>query len=132
MSAAVTKSRRAERLAPEGAGARLPPLRIAGRSALGRNPVHPGYFLDTRYLRPLGITQQALAADLGISRRRVNELIRGHRGITADTALRLAYYFRNEPAFWLQLQLAWDLRQAARKFKPLPRRAALANPPAGQ
>jgi addiction module HigA family antidote len=101
-----------------------PPLRIAGRGALGRNPVHPGYFLDTRFLKPLGITQQSLARDLGISRRRVNELIRGHRGITADTALRLAYYFRNEPSFWLQLQLAWDLRQAARKFKPLARRAA--------
>jgi len=49
-----------------------------------------GYFLDTRFLKPLGITQQALATSLGISRRRVNELIRGHRGITADTAVRLA------------------------------------------
>jgi addiction module HigA family antidote len=86
--------------------------------------VHPGYFLDTRYLKPLKLTQLALADALGISRRRVNELIRGHRGITADTALRLAYYFRNEPSFWLQLQLSWDLHQAARKFKPLARRAA--------
>ena len=109
-----------------------PPLRIAGRGALGRNPVHPGYFLDTRFLKPLGITQQSLARDLGISRRRVNELIRGHRGITADTALRLAYYFRNEASFWLQLQLAWDLHQAARKFKPLARRAAHADTQSAQ
>lgn len=122
MSAAATRPPRVE----PGPGARRLPLRMAGRGALGRNPVHPGYFLDTRYLKPLGITQQALAQDLGISRRRVNELIRGHRGITADTALRLAYYLRTEPAFWLQLQLAWDLHQAARRFKPLARRAAQA------
>jgi addiction module HigA family antidote len=120
MSATATRARRS---APEAGAARRLPLRLAGRPALGRNPAHPGYFLDTRYLKPLGITQQALAHDLGISRRRVNELIRGHRGITADTALRLAYYFRNEPEFWLHLQLTWDLHQAARKFKPLPRRA---------
>lgn len=107
-------------------------LRLAGRDAVGRKPAHPGYFLDTRYLKPLGITQQALARDLGISRRRVNELIRGHRGITADTALRLAYYFRNEAAFWLQLQLAWDLRQAARRFRPLARRAAQADTQSAQ
>jgi addiction module HigA family antidote len=129
MSAAATRPRRG---APEAIGARRLPLRLAGRSALGRNPAHPGYFLHTRYLKPLGITQQALASDLGISRRRVNELIRGHRGITADTALRLAYYVRNEPTFWLHLQLAWDLRQAARKFKPLARRAAHAEPQSGQ
>jgi addiction module HigA family antidote len=100
-----------------------PPLRVTARHAPGRSPVQPGRFLHTRYLEPLGITQQALATDLGISRRRVNELIRGHRGITADTALRLGYYFRNEPSFWLQLQLAWDLHQAARRFRPLARRA---------
>jgi addiction module HigA family antidote len=129
MSALATRLRRAEPAPP---GARRPPLRLAGRGASGRNPVHPGYFLDTRYLKPLRITQQALARDLGISRRRVNELIRGHRGITADTALRLAYYFRNEPAFWLQLQLGWDLHQAARKFKPLARRAAAAGPQSGE
>ena len=93
------------------------PLRIAGRGAVGRNPVHPGYFLDTRYLKPLGITQQALATALGISRRRVNELIRGHRGITADTAVRLARYFGNEATFWMQLQCDWDLHEAAKRLK---------------
>lgn len=82
-----------------------------------RAPVHPGYFLDTRFLKPLGITQQALATALGISRRRVNELIRGHRGITADTAVRLARHFGNEASFWMQLQSDWDLHEAAKRLK---------------
>jgi addiction module HigA family antidote len=78
--------------------------------------VHPGHFLESRYLKPLSITQQALAAALGISRRRVNELIRGRRGITADTAVRLALFFRNDAAFWMQLQTDWDLHLAARRL----------------
>jgi addiction module HigA family antidote len=89
----------------------------APRLASRRAPVHPGYFLDTRFLKPLGITQQALATSLGISRRRVNELIRGHRGITADTAVRLARYFGNEATFWMQLQCDWDLHEAAKRLK---------------
>ena len=88
----------------------------APRLATRRAPVHPGYFLDTRFLKPLGITQQALATSLGISRRRVNELIRGHRGITADTAVRLGRYFGNEPTFWMQLQCDWDLHEAAKRL----------------
>ena len=89
-----------------------PRPKVAGRPRSRREPVHPGYFLDTRYLKPLRLTQLALADALGISRRRVNELIRGKRGISADTAVRLAAYFRNEPEFWLQLQLAWDVHRA--------------------
>ena len=89
----------------------------ASRPASRRAPVHPGYFLDTRFLKPLGITQQALATSLGISRRRVNELIRGHRGITADTAVRLARYFGNEATFWMQLQSEWDLYEAAKRLR---------------
>jgi addiction module HigA family antidote len=80
--------------------------------------VHPGHFLETRFLQPLAISQQSLARELGISRRRVNELIRGHRGITPDTAVRLAYFFGNDAAFWMQLQVAWDLYAAMRSFKP--------------
>lgn len=82
-----------------------------------REPVHPGYFLDTRYLKPLGLTQLALAEKLGISRRRVNELIGGRRGVTPDTAVRLAAYFRTEPEFWLQMQSAWDLHRAMKNLK---------------
>jgi addiction module HigA family antidote len=91
--------------------------RGAPRLAARRAPPHPGYFLETRFLKPLGITQQALAATLGVSRRRVNELIRGHRGITADTAVRLAMFFGNEPAFWMQLQTEWDLHEAAKRLQ---------------
>ena len=82
-----------------------------------REPVHPGYFLATRYLKPLGLTQLALAQKLGISRRRVNELVGGRRGVTPDTAVRLAAYFRTEPEFWLQMQAAWDLRRAMKNLK---------------
>lgn len=91
--------------------------RAAPRLAARRAPPHPGYFLDTRFLKPLGITQQALATTLGVSRRRVNELIRGHRGITADTAVRLARYFGNEAGFWMQLQTDWDLHEAAKRLQ---------------
>jgi addiction module HigA family antidote len=82
-----------------------------------RTPVHPGHFLETRFLKPLAITQQALALALGISRRRVNELIRGHRGITADTAVRLAMFFGNEASFWMQLQIDWDLHEATKRLQ---------------
>jgi addiction module HigA family antidote len=91
--------------------------RAAPRLAARRAPPHPGYFLETRFLKPLGITQQALAATLGVSRRRVNELIRGHRGITADTAVRLALFFGNEASFWMQLQTEWDLHEAAKRIQ---------------
>ena len=94
-----------------------PRLKEAGRPRSRREPVHPGYFLDTRYLKPLKLTQLALADALGISRRRVNELIRGKRGITPDTAVRLAAYFRTEPEFWMQMQMAWDVHQAMKALK---------------
>ena len=68
--------------------------------------------LEDQFLRPRRISQQALARELDISRRRVNELIRGHRGITADTAIRLARFFGNEPEFWMRLQVAWELNRA--------------------
>ena len=69
------------------------------------------------------ISQQALAHALGISRRRVNELVRGRRGITPDTAVRLACYFRNDAAFWLELQVAWDLHAAIKSFRTPSKRA---------
>ena len=75
----------------------------------GRRPHCPGHFLESRFLAPLGITQEALARALGVSRRRVNELVRGRRAITPDTALRLALLFHLEPAFWLGLQMQWDI-----------------------
>ncbi len=83
----------------------------------GRRPIHPGQFLDTRYLRPLHITQQRLARELGISRRRINELIKCHRGITPDTAIRLAIHFRTSPEFWLSMQSAWDTYAAWQRWR---------------
>ncbi|MCU0951382.1 MAG: HigA family addiction module antitoxin [Burkholderiaceae bacterium] len=110
--------RRRLRAAPAALGAAGPmTARSAPRLTARRAPPHPGYFLETRFLKPLGITQQALASTLGISRRRVNELIRGHRGITADTAVRLAMYFGNEASFWMQLQTDWDLHEAAKRLQ---------------
>ncbi len=83
--------------------------------------MHPGRFLQTRFLAPLGISQIELASALGVSRRRINELLRGHRGITADTALRLGLYFGMDPHFWLGLQMTWDLYEAARRREQLNR-----------
>ena len=79
-----------------------------------RRPPHPGEFLETRFLRPLAITQTELAQALGISRRRVNELVNGRRAITPDTAVRLAMYFGNDASFWMHLQVAWDMHAALR------------------
>lgn len=100
-----------------GRGARLE-ARVARQLqelAPPHRPMHPGRFLQSRFLVPLGISQIELAAALGVSRRRINELLRGHRGITADTALRLGFYFGMDPHFWLGLQMAWDLHLAARE-----------------
>jgi antitoxin HigA-1 len=84
--------------------------------AAPRTPVHPGHFLETRYLHPGHISQEALATALGISRRRVNELVCGKRVITPDTAVRLALHFGTDVAFWLELQFAWDLHQAQQMY----------------
>lgn len=82
-----------------------------------RTPPQPGAFLESRFLVPLGITQDALAKELGVSRRRVNELVRGRRAISADTAIRLGLYFRTGPDFWLNLQQAWDTHQAWQNWR---------------
>ena len=81
-----------------------------------RTPPHPGFFLETRYLSPGRISQEKLAKALGISRRRVNELVCGKRAITPDTAVRLARFFGTDVEFWLQLQFAWDLHQARQTY----------------
>ena len=109
---AVRDAARPRGTGPKAAGSRPAPARLPGRT-----PPHPGQFLESRYLRPLGISQTELAAALGVSRRRVNELINGRRGITADTAVRLAMYFRNDAAFWMHLQVAWDMHNAVRSVR---------------
>jgi addiction module HigA family antidote len=100
------------RKAPIANWKRVAALRPARFTVAARKPPHPGEFLESRYLRPLAITQTELARALGISRRRVNELINGRRAITPDTAIRLAMYFGNEATFWMNLQVAWDMHSA--------------------
>ena len=98
-------------------------LRPGALAVSPRKPPHPGEFLETRFLKPLGISQTGLADALGVSRRRVNELINGRRAITPDTAVRLAMYFGNDAAFWMHLQVAWDMHAAVRRVvAPRPRK----------
>ncbi|HUT44980.1 MAG TPA: HigA family addiction module antitoxin [Sedimentisphaerales bacterium] len=72
-------------------------------------PLHPGEVLLEEFLKPMSISQNQLGRDLGVSARRINEIIHGKRSITADTALRLARHFGNSPQFWLGLQMDYDL-----------------------
>ena len=74
-----------------------------------RIPTHPGEILSREFLVPLGITQVALAAHIGVPVQRVNELVRGKRGVTPETAWLLAQAFETTPDFWLNLQAAYDL-----------------------
>lgn len=75
--------------------------------------IHPGEILRTEFMEPLGLTAYRLARELHISIPRVNDLVRGKRGITADTALRLSRYFGNSPQFWIGLQSGHDLWTAS-------------------
>ena len=72
-------------------------------------PVTPGEILEEEFLKPMGISQNKLGRDLGVSPRRVNEIVHGKRSVTADTALRLSVYFGNSASFWLGLQMDYDL-----------------------
>ena len=78
-------------------------------------PIKPGEILLEEFLRPLGISQNKLARDIDVPVVRVNDIVHGRRGITADTALRLAVYFRTTPEFWINLQGRYDLKLARRK-----------------
>ncbi|MGH3679566.1 MAG: HigA family addiction module antitoxin [Natronosporangium sp.] len=72
-------------------------------------PVHPGEVLAEEFLAPLSVSQYRLAIDIGVSPRRINEIVHGQRRISADTALRLARYFGTSERFWLNLQARYDL-----------------------
>lgn len=92
-------------------------------------PVHPGEMLLEEFLKPLGVSQSAFAVRLGVSFPRLNEVVRGKRAVTPDTALRLAQVTGMSADFWLGLQSDWDLWHALRsddagqiaKLTPLPR-----------
>jgi addiction module HigA family antidote len=79
------------------------------------NP-HPGIILKEEFLQPMGLSQNGLAQALGVPANRINEIIRGRRGITADTDLRLARFFKLSEGYWLRLQNTYDMMQARREL----------------
>jgi addiction module HigA family antidote len=91
-------------------------------------PIHPGEILREEYLEPLGLSASALARELHVPTNRVTEILSAERSVTAETALRLARCLRTTPEFWMNLQVAYELRLAevssadkvASEVKPLP------------
>lgn len=73
------------------------------------SPIHPGEILLEEFLNPMGISQYRLAKDINVSARRINEIVHGQRGISPDTALRLARYFGLSERFWINLQARYNL-----------------------
>jgi antitoxin HigA-1 len=84
-----------------------------------RPPTHPGEMLLKEFLEPMGMTQVELAKHLGWSWARLNEIVNGRRGMSANSALALGEAFDTGPEFWLNLQRDWDLWHAFRKHKPI-------------
>ena len=82
-----------------------------------KNPIHPGEILLEEFLIPMRMTQRAFAKKVGWTNARTNELIRGKRGITADSALDLSKALKTSPEVWMNLQASWDLYQAKKKRK---------------
>ncbi|MEJ2751553.1 MAG: HigA family addiction module antitoxin [Candidatus Promineifilaceae bacterium] len=72
-------------------------------------PIHPGEILLEEFLEPMGISQYRLAKDISVPPRRINEIVKGKRAITPDTALRLSRFFGTSERFWLNLQMRYDL-----------------------
>ena len=79
--------------------------------------IHPGEVLLEEFLTPMDLSQNAIARAIGVPPRRVNEIVLGKRGITADTAIRLAKYFGTSEQFWMGLQADYDLEEARRGMK---------------
>lgn len=80
-----------------------------GVSSQKLKPIHPGEILLEEFLKPLGISQYRLAADISVPPRRINEIVLGKRSISPDTALRLSLYFGLSEQFWINLQTRFDL-----------------------
>ena len=81
------------------------------------SPIHPGEILVKEFLEPLGISQYRLAKDIGVTPRRINEIVHGRRAISADTALRLGQYFGMEAQFWMNLQSRYDMEVTRDQFQ---------------
>ncbi len=82
------------------------------------DPIHPGEILSEEFMRPLRLSNNALALALRVPATRIGEIVRGRRSITPETALRLARYFATSPDLWLGLQAEYDLRFAVRRLGP--------------
>jgi antitoxin HigA-1 len=80
-------------------------------------PIHPGEVLMEDFIDGFGITQNKLAVSIGVPPRRINEIVHGKRGITADTAIRLARYFGTSEEFWMNLQSNYELRLERRALR---------------
>ena len=80
-------------------------------------PIHPGEILMEDFIEGFGITQNKLAVSIGVPPRRINEIVHGKRGITADTAIRLARYFGTSEEFWMNLQSNYELRRERRSLR---------------
>ena len=80
-------------------------------------PVHPGEVLLEEFLKPMGITQYRLAKDISVQPTRINQIVKGKTGISADTALRLGRFFQMSAQFWLNLQAHYDLEVARDKLE---------------
>jgi addiction module HigA family antidote len=91
------------------------------------SPIHPGEVLLEEFIKPMNLSQNRLAIDIGVDARRINEIVLGKRAITADTALRLSRFFGHYPQFWMGLQTQYDLdvdeehlgRRLEREVRPL-------------
>ncbi len=79
-------------------------------------PVHPGEVLLEDFMKPPGLSQYRVAKDIGVPTLRISQIVRGHRSVTADTALRLARYFGMSAAVWVRLQARYDLEMAEAKI----------------
>ena len=78
--------------------------------------IHPGEILLEEFLNPMGITQYRLSKSISVPPRRINEIVHGERGVSADTALRLGRFFGMSPQFWINLQAHYDLEHAEEKL----------------
>lgn len=83
----------------------------------GMRPIHPGEILREDYLMPLSMSAHALSVALHVPASRINDIVRERRGITADTAMRLARYFGGDAQSWLNLQTVYDLKMAERELE---------------
>jgi len=79
--------------------------------------IHSGEILLEEFLKPFGLSQNKIANEIGVTPRRINEIVLGRRSITADTAIRLAYYFGTSEEFWMGLQDDYELEEAHRNLK---------------